>query len=152
MNPGLLIGLLLLLLAFLTAAAEIAAQAMAREAGYLSFLDVLQIVTPDSLAAVRSFVRGTIHPALWDPVMTGAMALPGWLLFGVPGAVFVYAFRPRSEDGDDDEAPFNTYDDIVAAAEEADAEDWDPDETRPDATADSPGYLPPTGPGKKESD
>ncbi len=152
MNVGLLIGLLLLLLAFVTAAAEIAAQATARDAGFLSFLDVLRILAPEALAAVKSTVQSYIHPALWDPVMTGAMALPGWLLFGVPGALIAWGFRPRSEDSDDDmdDGPYNTYDDIVAAADEADAEEWDLEETRPDSTADLPGYLPPTERDKKK--
>jgi len=34
-------------------------------------------------------------PALWDPTITTVLQVPGWLLFGVPGAVVAWIFRPN---------------------------------------------------------
>jgi len=119
MHIGRLIGWILLVSAFVFAAAEVAAQGVAGEFGILGAVDVLDILAPDLLDRLVLAVRDGIHPFAWDPVLLTLMALPGWLITGVPGAALAWKFRTPPIGGEeDDNLPYTTYEDIVAAAEE----------------------------------
>lgn len=114
-------GWLLLGAAFLAAGAESAAQAMAQEWGFMAASDVMRVLTPHLFDAMES----AITPIAWDLIVLPLLALPGWLLLGLPGAVLAWRYRTPidiAEDGDED-FPHTTYEEIVAAAEEADKDD-----------------------------
>jgi hypothetical protein len=115
------VGWLLLGAAFLAAAAESAAQAIAQEWGFMSASDVMQLLTPRLFDTLEL----AIAPIAWDFVVLPLLALPGWILLGVPGAALAWHYRSPieiEEDGDED-FPHTTYEEIVAAAEEADKDD-----------------------------
>jgi hypothetical protein len=40
-------------------------------------------VSPETLNTVQEFVRAKIHPLVWDPVITGILNQPGFIVFGV---------------------------------------------------------------------
>ncbi|NQV58002.1 MAG: hypothetical protein HQ503_19230 [Rhodospirillales bacterium] len=115
------IGWTFLAVAFVFTAAEAIAHAFAREYGVMSAYRVLEILSPEKLERMADFISFQIHPMAWDPVATSLMVLPGWLLFGIPGGLLAWKCRPKME-GDDlpDDYPHTTYEDILAAAEEAD--------------------------------
>ena len=119
MHFGRLLGWILLICAFVFAAADVAAQGVAGEFGILGVVDVLDILAPDFLDRLIIAVRDGIHPLAWDPVLVTLMALPGWLLVGVPGVAIAWHFRVQPIGGEeDDDLPYTTYEDIVAAADE----------------------------------
>lgn len=120
-----LLGWGLLASAFLAAAMEIAAQSLTHDWGAMAASDVLLILAPDRFDAVRDSVDEFLHPLVWDYVVLPLLMLPGWVLFGVPGAALVWIFRP-AEDRDEtgtDTLPQASYEEIVAAAREADEDD-----------------------------
>ncbi len=119
MHFGRLLGWILLIGAFVFAAADVAAQGVAGEFGILGAVDLLDILAPDFLDRLIIAVRDGIHPFAWDPVLVTLMALPGWLLAGVPGVALAWHFRLQPIGGDeDDDLPYNTYEGIVVAAKE----------------------------------
>ncbi len=133
MRIGKIIGWALLIGAFVFAAAETAAQGIAVSKGggfgLKSAHTVLATLVPDFFAATRRFVEGSLSPTLWDPVITGILALPGWLTLGVPGIFLAWKYRDLpvgGVDSDDDIMLTTSYEDIMAAAEEADLYDDSP--------------------------
>lgn len=118
MKFGRLVGWSLLVGAFIFAAAEVAAQGISGNFGILGAVEVLDILAPDFLDWLIILVRDGIHPLVWDPLLISLMALPGWLLMGGPGVVFVWKFRKLPIGGEEKELPFSTFEDIAAAAEE----------------------------------
>lgn len=125
MYPLWLLGWSLLAAAFVAAAAETAAQGVAREWGTMAAADVLMVLVPDLFDAIRDGVDELLNPLIWDYVVLPLLALPGWLLLGVPGVVLVWRYWPAGDplEGNLDAYPQATYEDIVAAAREADEED-----------------------------
>ena len=123
---------MLLMLAFGFAAAETGAQGISKQYGFMSAYGVLHTLVPGELIQTRIFIERNIHPVLWDPIIRSLLWLPGWLLLGAPGAFFVWKFRDRAPEGEeeDDEFVNSTYDDILAAAEEFDEIDHE-DEAQP---------------------
>jgi hypothetical protein len=115
------LGWLLLGAAFLAAGAESAAQAMTQEWGFMAASDVLRVLTPRLFDALEL----TVSPIAWDFIVLPLLALPGWLLLGVPGALLAWRYRTPIEIGEegDEDFPHTTYEEIVAAAEEADKDD-----------------------------
>ena len=115
--------------AFVFAAAETAAQGLGGGFGVKSASAVLSTLIPDHYNATRAFVQTKLSPALWDPVITGLLVLPGWLTLGVPGIFLAWKFRHLpvgGVDSDDDIMITTSYEDILAAAEEADEQDDSP--------------------------
>ncbi len=120
MNIGRLSGKILLVAAFVFAAAEVAAQGVIGQFRVLGAVEVLDILLPEFLDWLIVIVRDGIHPLAWDPGLRTIMALPGWLLAGGPGIALAWRFRIRPIGGDERDPPSATYEDIaVAAAEEA---------------------------------
>ena len=118
MTIGRLCGWILLVTAFLFAAADVAAQGLIGEFGVLRAVDVLDILAPDFLDRLILVVRDGIHPLAWDPVLISILTLPGWLLTGAPGVALAWRFRIRPIGGDDVDLPYTTYEDLAAAAAE----------------------------------
>jgi len=120
-----LLGWGLLAAAFLAAALETAAQGITHDWGTMAARDVLEVLAPDLFDAWRDTVDEVLHPAVWDYVVLPLLILPGWLLIGVPGGLLVWLFRPARdpEDTGPDSFPEASYEEIVAAAHEADKDD-----------------------------
>jgi hypothetical protein len=88
-------GWLLLFAAFASAAAEIVVKSPpgARDI-FVPAYDLWYTGWPGSL--IRMQIRlERIAPFLWDPVMTGVLTLPAWLLFGLPGLALTWMSRPQ---------------------------------------------------------
>jgi hypothetical protein len=77
---------------------------------------------PRSYRIVQRWIEGTLHPAVWDPVLAVLLKLPAWMLLGVPGGLLAWFFRPpRGLPPDfDPEAPF-LHDDWPGARRRKDA-------------------------------
>ena len=124
MKLGSRIGWIFLVGAFVAAAAESAARGLSGEAGSLGILsaaNVLSVIAPDFFSALAHFVQEYSHPVFWDPLILGLLALPGWLLTGLPGAVLVWKFRTAPVGGEigAEDLPYTTYEDIASSAEQA---------------------------------
>ncbi|MCD6073720.1 MAG: hypothetical protein K0Q70_603 [Rhodospirillales bacterium] len=120
-----LLGWGLLAAAFLAAALETAAQGITHNWGSMPARDVLEVLAPDLFDAFRDRVDSALDPAIWDYVVLPLLILPGWLLIGVPGGLLVWLFRPapHPDDAAGDSFPQASYEEIVAAAHEADKDD-----------------------------
>ena len=120
-----LLGWGLLVAAFLAAALETAAQGITREWGAMAARDVFAVLAPDLFEAFRDRVDTALHPAVWDYVILPLLFLPGWLLIGVPGGLLVWLFQPAPDPDDlaGGSFPQASYEEIVAAAREADEDD-----------------------------
>ena len=127
MKYGRNFGLLLLVGAFVFAAAGNAARGVSGESGFLGIVGaatVLEVLAPELLSTISDFINIYLHPFIWDPVLLGILAFPGWLILGLPGAIFLWKYRkiPIGGEATNDELAYNTYEDVLAAAKEADYE------------------------------
>jgi hypothetical protein len=120
-----LLGWGLLATAFLAALLETAAQGIMHQWGTMPARDVLEVMAPDLLDAFRDNVDEWFGPAVWDYAIFPLLILPGWLLIGVPGGLLVWYGRPAPDpdDAGPDAFPQASYEEIVAAAREADEDD-----------------------------
>ena len=121
------IGILLLVGAFVFAAAGNAARGLSGEPGIFGILgteQVLEILAPTFLLSIAKFIHNHLHPLIWDPFLLGVLALPGWFLIGLPGAILVWKYRqiPVGGEATKEELAYNTYEDVLAAAKEAELE------------------------------
>lgn len=125
MHPMRLMGWGLLAAAFFAAAMETAAQSMTGSWGTMSARSVLAVMFPYLFEAFRDGIDATLAPWVWDYVVSPVLILPGWFLLTVPGVLLIWHFRPPADpnDGGQDAFPETTYEDIVAAAREADEDD-----------------------------
>ena len=113
-----LLGWAFLLAAFVAAALETMAHVVTGTGGLVvSAHDVWYAHWPGSLIITQILVERHLHPLLWDPIMTTLLGLPGWLLFGGPGFVLVWFFRPNRGHGEEiDEQSIFLYDALAEAA------------------------------------
>lgn len=120
-----IIGWCLLVMAFIFTAAEAVVHGMLGEYGVVASSRVLEVLAPDTLANMKAAIAENISPIVWDPFMLSLLQLPGWILLGGPGVFLVWYFRDRTPSDFEmpDDYPHTTYEDIVAAAEEADYDD-----------------------------
>ena len=121
------IGVFLLLGAFIFAAAGNAARGLSGEPGVFGILEakqVLGILVPTFLPSIANFIQNYLHPLIWDPFLLGILAFPGWFLIGLPGAILVWKYRqiPVGGEATKEELAYNTYEDVLAAAKEAELE------------------------------
>ena len=121
------IGILLLVGAFVFAAAGNAARGLSGESGIFGILgtkQVLEILVPTFLPSIAKFIQNHLHPIIWDPFLHGVLAFPGWFLIGLPGAMLVWKYRqiPVGGEATKEELAYNTYEDVLAAAKEAELE------------------------------
>jgi len=47
-------------------------------------------VHPDSLQLAEPAIARHIHPFLWHPVMSSILLAPAFVVFGVPGVIFLH--------------------------------------------------------------
>jgi len=96
------IGWLFLAAAFIAGAAEPLASSTGR--GFSSLIvpayDLWYAVAPHSLVITQIRIE-KIAPVIWDPMITTALLLPAWLLFGVPGGLMTWFLRPYREISDE---------------------------------------------------
>ena len=121
------IGVLLLLGAFVFAAAGNAARGLSGEPGVFGILEakqVLETLAPTFLPSIANFIKNYLHPLIWDPFLLGILTFPGWFLIGLPGATLVWKYRqiPVGGEATKEELAYNTYEDVLAAAKEAELE------------------------------
>ena len=121
------IGVLLLVGAFVFAAAGNAARGLSGEPGIFGILEtkqVLEILAPTFLPPIAKFIQNYLHPLIWDPFLLVILSFPGWFLIGLPGAILVWKYRqiPVGGEATKEELAYNTYEDVLAAAKEAELE------------------------------
>lgn len=49
-----------------------------------------------TLNTLQAIIQRYVHPAVWDPFFVGLLNMPGWLVFGILGALFLFWGRSRS--------------------------------------------------------
>jgi hypothetical protein len=52
-------------------------------------------LAPQTLKSAGAAISRATHPWLWDPILTGLIAQPAWIIFAVFGALLIYAGRER---------------------------------------------------------
>jgi hypothetical protein len=117
------IAWLMLAAAFAAAAAETAGRAVVGDVGYMSAHDLLYALIPAKLILFQAWVEDELGAQVWTQGLRPLLALPGWAIFVIPGLVLAWTCRTRTEDDADADAHRATYEDIVAAAREADQEE-----------------------------
>ena len=45
---------------------------------------------------IQRVISSRLHPWIWDPVTTGAMGLPFWIVLGALGLLFLLVARRRA--------------------------------------------------------
>ena len=94
------LGWALLFLAFVGAAGEAIPRSLPGGAEgsswFVSAYDLWYAAKPGSLVIAQIQVE-KLSPVLWDPIIVALLALPTWLLFGGPGALLTWFFRPHKE-------------------------------------------------------
>ncbi len=142
------LGWVLLFMAFVGAAAEAIPRSLPGGATlggwFVSAYDLWYAARPGSLVVTQIQVE-KISPVLWDPVIVALLALPAWLLFGVPGVLLTWFFRPHKEmtaeqreDLQKQEENLLLFDKLT---EEARAAGFDDDEDDRAPSHDGPGII-----------
>jgi len=91
------LGCMLLMAAFAAGAADVVPRSFARGGGgFVSAYDLLYAAWPGKLVVAQIHVE-RLSSALWDPILTGLLALPAWLLLGLPGGALAWFHRPNRE-------------------------------------------------------
>ncbi|MBC8339790.1 MAG: hypothetical protein ISR51_07340 [Rhodospirillales bacterium] len=92
------LGWVLLALAFAAGAAESVPRMLAQDDGrwFISAYDLWYAAWPGKLVVTQIKVE-RISPALWDPILTGLLSLPAWLLLGLPGGALAWLCRPHKD-------------------------------------------------------
>ncbi|WP_156342925.1 hypothetical protein [Devosia sp. A16] len=62
---------------------------------FTSLSDNWTWLNPESLAVVREFLAGRFFGMVLEPVSEAILALPGWVVLAVPGALLAWAGRSR---------------------------------------------------------
>ena len=128
MNLKSRIGWLLLVGAFISAAAEGAARGLLGEYGNIVILgagDVLSAVAPKFYIGLKTFISSNLHPIIWDPVTQTILFFPGWFLLGIPGSFLVwssYAGKKIESDSEEEE-PYTSYEEIITSLEKLEREE-----------------------------
>jgi hypothetical protein len=124
MTPGKLIAWIFLIAAFVAAAAETAAHAIQGTVGLMSAHELLYTLAPGKYIIAQGWIEDHLGRALWDPALRTVLIMPAWALFLVPGIALIWLFRVRPDpfERHGEDAPHSTYEDVVAAAEEANGE------------------------------
>jgi len=121
----------MLALAFFAGAADVIPRTLSRHGGngFVSALDLWYAVSPGKLVIAQIQVE-RLSPALWNPILTGLLSMPTWLLLGLPGGCFAWFLRPhrkmtpqQAEDLKRHEEHYQLYDRLVDEAREAGFDD-----------------------------
>ncbi len=111
MRPIFFAGCALLVLALVAAAAETMAHVTPGVSGVvLSAHDVLYTLWPSKLIVAKIHIENWFGAWAWDPVALAVLALPGWLIFGLPGAILAWIGRRKT---DVDEETFRQIEDSM---------------------------------------
>ena len=123
-----LLSALLLGAAFIAAAAEMAAHADPTVRGIvIPAHDVLAAIAPETLARLRHAVTDTFGIGAWETGAMTVLALPGWLLFGLPGGIlFWYGRRRTDADEAETDSPHALFDELARDAEQEGYTDDEP--------------------------
>jgi hypothetical protein len=129
------LGWVFLLLAFAGAAAETLPRAFKGGGGiFVSAFDLWYAAWPGSLIVTQIHVE-KVSPALWQLLAASVLALPAWMLFGVPGGALVWFCRPHKkitrqqmEELKRQEETLLLYDKLSQEAREAGFEDDEDDQ------------------------
>jgi hypothetical protein len=99
MRPLFYLGWVLLALAFLAGAAQVVPRALpgGTSGTVVSAYELWYAAWPGTLIATQIRVERLLHPWLWDPALVTLLKLPAWLLFGLPGGLLTWFFRPHRE-------------------------------------------------------
>lgn len=118
-RAGFIIGWLFFLLAFMAAAAEnVLSDQMLMSTDHL-----LRALDPGKWIATKA----KLSSPFFDYLILPLLALPGWLLCGVPAGLLLWFCRPHKEKIDPElEDSLRTYDRLVKLAEEENAVDDHP--------------------------
>jgi hypothetical protein len=92
------LGFMLLILAFISGAADVVPRNFARSGGngFVSAYDLLYAIWPGKLVIAQIHIE-RLSSALWDPILIGLLAFPAWLLLGLPGGLLAWLNRPYKE-------------------------------------------------------
>ena len=99
------LGLVLLGLAFILAAAENAAHAIpgVERTLILPAIELWRALSPEGPLLFELRATRLLGDWIWDPVLVNLLKLPAWLIAGLPGAALVYFNRHRRSDITDDD-------------------------------------------------
>jgi hypothetical protein len=112
------LGWALLIGAFAAAAAEVVVSPRPRSLTiFVSAYDLWYTGWPGSLIFTQIRVE-RVASILWDPVLVSLLMFPGWLLLGVPGAVFAWFWRPKGTAMIDDDAAQRQHQEVMALYED----------------------------------
>ena len=122
------IGWLLLVGAFISAAAESAARGLLGEFGNIVILgagDVLSAVAPNFYISLKTFISINLHPTIWDPITQTILFFPGWFLLGIPGSLLVWSSyaSKKIESESKEEEPYTSYEEIITSLEKLEREE-----------------------------
>jgi hypothetical protein len=128
------LGWMLLILAFAAGAAEVVPRNLSRGGGwFVSAYELWYAAMPGKLVVAQIQVE-RLSPALWDPIVTGLLSFPAWLLLGLPGGTLTWFFRPHKkmspeflEDLKRHEEHFQLYETLAREAREAGFDDSEDD-------------------------
>lgn len=138
------IGIGFLAAAFGAAAAEVLVPPRAGGSGwFVSAYDLWYTAWPGSLVFTQIRVE-RVAPFIWDPIFVSLLSVPGWLLFGLPGALMIWAARPKGFASLRERAEVRKYeetmmfyDDLIKDARDQgmdrDGDDMSPDHSGHDA-------------------
>lgn len=115
MSIGKLIAWGLLLVAFIGTISELILRAeFPNQYGiWLSTYDLWYGLRPGNLVISQIWVESHLGKAAWDPWLVHLLALPIWLLFGLPGVIVIWAVHRRT-DTDDIDAEIQEHLDSMA--------------------------------------
>ncbi len=89
-----LLGWVLMLAAFVAAAAESVARVAPGESGMIMSAATLWRAVAPASYLIFELRAGALFPHLWNPVMTAVLSVPAWGLLGVPGIMLAWVCRP----------------------------------------------------------
>lgn len=128
------LGWMFLLLAFASAAAEVLPRTLPGGGGmFVSAHELWYAASPGGLVVTQIQVE-RISPALWELLRASVLALPVWMLLGVPGGALVWFCNPNKqmtkfqrEELERQEEALVLYDKLAQEAKEAGFDDGEDD-------------------------
>ena len=88
-------GFLVLALALVAAVLDLTRSIASSKVLITSFSGIWSNFSASSLEAAREAVMSLLHPALWDPVISSIIALPGWLVLWLVSMLLLWAGKRR---------------------------------------------------------
>ncbi len=89
------IGSLFLLAAVIALTADLSRARQPQTPAFLSLYQHWSDYAPQTLKTVQQAVETSVHPLLWDPILSGILAVPAWMTFGALALLCLYLGRPR---------------------------------------------------------